>query len=177
MRVYPRVCGEATPRQCLVSISMGLSPRVRGSRPGCPGTLTRRGSIPACAGKPGHAIAKIAGAGVYPRVCGEASCLNPTSGHIRGLSPRVRGSLPRRIGHSARGGSIPACAGKPWRLDLIPRRWWVYPRVCGEAFTSCPLIQRELGLSPRVRGSLDSDGGAWRGRGSIPACAGKPVIL
>ena len=34
---------------------------------------------------------------------------------------------------SGKGGSIPACAGKPYRRPALPSMDRVYPRVCGEA--------------------------------------------
>ncbi len=50
-----------------------------------------------------------------------------------GLSPRVRGSLVTLVDAEPFGGSIPACAGKPYVIVPVLRTWWVYPRVCGEA--------------------------------------------
>ena len=50
--VYPRVCG-GTERRVILKVSQpGLSPRVRGHRFQFGDTLSRRGSIPACAGAP-----------------------------------------------------------------------------------------------------------------------------
>ena len=53
-RVYPRVCG-GTPAGFYTQRPVpGLSPRVRGNRPGGPATRPDAGSIPACAGEPGR---------------------------------------------------------------------------------------------------------------------------
>ena len=50
----------------------------------------------------------------------------------------------------------------------------VYPRVCGgTAFVDLYTI-REVRLSPRVRGNRWRATEDWRGRRSIPACAGEP---
>ncbi len=54
------------------------------------------------------------------------------------------------------------------------RRWWVYPRVYGEASRHSSAHERTSGLSPRVRGSRNRpDPRSLPGR-SIPACTGKP---
>ena len=114
--------------------------------------------------------------GVYPRVCGEASigCVCPHVG--QGLSPRVRGSLHWLRLSARRAGSIPACAGKPWRSRSSPSGQWVYPRVCGEAIIIPNTTFEAKGLSPRVRGSPALPTAAIAALGSIPACAGKPKI-
>ena len=154
----------------------GLSPRVRGSRPLSGVAAVDVGSIPACAGEPVLAYATPGTSGVYPRVCGGAPtrCSQET---IRGgLSPRVRGS-PHALqpGDDPRG-SIPACAGEPPRAAARRRSEGVYPRVCGGAPTRCSQETIRGGLSPRVRGSRPLSGVAAVDVGSIPACAGEPVL-
>ena len=134
-RVYPRVCGGA-----------------RGARrTGLPWVR----SIPACAGEPPPAARHRRGHGVYPRVCGGAVGRHSPPPKRWGLSPRVRGSLPRRPRVEVGPGSIPACAGEPTRSRPCggPRR--VYPRVCGGS--------RSDAVSHRSP------------PGSIPACAGEPA--
>ena len=160
----------------------GLSPRVRGSpvlvdKPG-----ERLRSIPACAGEPAGPILCRVSRRVYPRVCGGAAheTVVPQMERTRGLSPRVRGSLPPPIladspcawGLSPRvrgslqdstdttfrrgfSGLSPRVRGSPLRRRCLrmPHRW-VYPRVCGGA-----ILSRRLRLV---------------GLGSIPACAGEP---
>ena len=72
-------------------------------------------------------------------------------------------------------GSIPACAGEPTGLPILPVRPGVYPRVCGG--TGYCRFRRTIGagLSPRVRGNhLPFHGCLLHGR-SIPACAGEPI--
>ena len=130
----------------------GLSPRVRGSLHDderCP--IRHGGSIPACAGEPMRALTTKARCRVYPRVCGGAT--SRWWRNVRGLSPRVRGSLLRT---------------GPQFVDSLR----VYPRVCGGA----AFLQRhskDVGVYPRVCG------GAWalalEWLGSIPACAGEPL--
>ena len=172
--VYPRVCGEATYATRADMELRGLSPRVRGSPSLVNPEVAVAGSIPACAGKPPAACSRSDRPRVYPRVCGEAAPAGPAEYWKAGLSPRVRGSRPRRRRRRPEG-SIPACAGKPrawyWRRHASR----VYPRVCGEAAVLVRKGAHGAGLSPRVRGSPQ---GRLDGRpepGSIPACAGKPI--
>ena len=70
-RVDPRVCGETTPTHACGGSIEGRSPRVRGNHASDLGRDPRRGSIPACAGKPFFEHIRQAIRGVDPRVCGE----------------------------------------------------------------------------------------------------------
>ena len=174
-RVHPRVCGEAPANTALWPALGGPSPRVRGSpkRPDALGYFHR--SIPACAGKPADESRAERRLRVHPRVCGEAHRHVTWRDNAWGPSPRVRGSRNNGICREPGAGSIPACAGKPWRG--ASRRDWlrVHPRVCGEACV--PLAERctEKGPSPRVRGSHEEPSVRCIESGSIPACAGKPL--
>ena len=112
-RVYPRVCGEARRDVREVDAVKGLSPRVRGSRPGGWRDQSAAGSIPACAGKPDVVKDQQAAVTVYPRVCGEALVERLGDRLPVGLSPRVRGSRCAAAYALFLAGSIPACAGKP----------------------------------------------------------------
>ena len=93
-----------------------------------------------------------------------------------GLSPRVRGNPAAAISASVVIGSIPACAGEPGRQSGAPRRRMVYPRVCGGTIR-CPSDRPSTaGLSPRVRGNRRDQPPPPALAGSIPACAGEPVV-
>ncbi len=72
-------------------------------------------------------------------------------------------------------GSIPACAGEPSSGFYVAFRLGVYPRVCGGTPIIQPVLFRDAGLSPRVRGNRRSGGGGRGREGSIPACAGEPT--
>ena len=50
-KVYPRVCGGSTLYAATPPLNKGLSPRVRGKRPGAAGARGKVWSIPACAGE------------------------------------------------------------------------------------------------------------------------------
>ncbi len=113
VRVDPRVRGEANPNTRTRCRCTGRSPRARGSHLYRRHAKRRRGSIPACAGKPeqrGRAGVRL---GVDPRVRGEAQYKYQYPYGDAGRSPRARGSrLLRQLGRHRRR-SIPACAGKP----------------------------------------------------------------
>ena len=140
--VYPRVCGGTFIYYLSVRSNEGLSPRVRGNRKGIMDSVKWAGSIPACAGEPGHKMFRKFLTAVYPRVCGGTCWFD--------------GFLPYQVG------SIPACAGEPSRL--IPNWMYhgVYPRVCGGTLKWCASGDADKGLSPRVRGNLPVSTGRMR---------------
>ena len=111
--VYPRACGGTRNLLRRSRRWLGLSPRVRGNRPGHRLRRHRHGSIPARAGEPVVLQPRPDHGWVYPRACGGTPMIrcHPTS--VRGLSPRVRGNRPHRPRAQLRQGSIPARAGEP----------------------------------------------------------------
>ena len=168
-------------RDMILARDRGPSPRVRGNPVRRDYPDVAEGSIPACAGKPGDDTTGTAIAGVHPRVCGETQGEPVEYAERPGPSPRVRGN-PGREHESVRAvGSIPACAGKPWRCGR-PAGWRrVHPRVCGET-RARPTgarrpSRRPSGPSPRVRGNRRPAAQTRGCPGSIPACAGKPRTL
>ena len=72
--------------------------------------------------------------------------------------------------------SIPACAGSPCRRSDLRREYEVYPRVCGVTRRKRHYTAPAWGLSPRVRGHRQRAAILRRSGGSIPACAGSPMI-
>ena len=111
--VYPRVCGGTTYGTVVVFDMYGLSPRVRGNHRIANESNVARRSIPACAGEPAPASATPEVDQVYPRVCGGTRDFALDIDDGDGLSPRVRGNLPRALPVVVPDGSIPACAGEP----------------------------------------------------------------
>ena len=175
-RVYPRVCGGTFHAGLNPGGSQGLSPRVRGN-PGRPGSAVPASrSIPACAGEPrAYYIFRIS-VKVYPRVCGGTARYARIARQNRGLSPRVRGNLRRTNALLERVRSIPACAGEPSGGGGRGASGKVYPRVCGGTANAGSPIAGCRGLSPRVRGNRRIHTARLRRRGSIPACAGEPMV-
>ena len=173
---YPRVCGGTADRMPSACLTRGLSPRVRGNHvSGKPVELVL-GSIPACAGEPVLHAKPSAFERVYPRVCGGTSASAPTASVRPGLSPRVRGNLGIGVCGDLPNGSIPACAGEPPSDSSTERVKRVYPRVCGGTVNVELLETVEEGLSPRVRGNPSHSVVRVDRRGSIPACAGEPLL-
>ena len=134
----------------------GLSPRVRGNQLAKSYGRDKRGSIPACTGKPHPSRERPSRSMVYPRVYGEIDARDRRALPAGGLSPRVRGNLPLGVCRILQRRSIPACTGKPPSLRSAGDSSRVYPRVYGE--TQAPCVMR------RCQGEA----------GSIPACTGKP---
>ena len=176
-RVYPRVCGGTGHIQADSTDKQGLSPRVRGNLRGWQRAAGADRSIPACAGEPSASDKSCDMVSVYPRVCGGTRHTAPHHAPAAGLSPRVRGN--RRRGQGGRGGdgSIPACAGEPARRKICIPAAGVYPRVCGGTALQNGGNLFRIGLSPRVRGNPNPANPATSGPGSIPACAGEPLLV
>ena len=174
--VYPRVCGATTANAYRTAAVQGLSPRVRGNLSLAEPQTSHRRSIPACAGQPAPRRQLEGSLRVYPRVCGATRSKSCGDLPWSGLSPRVRGN---RDDHSSTYGhlrSIPACAGQPAASKPRKDVRKVYPRVCG-ATEYRPVVALPLsGLSPRVRGNQIPDLLAAGQVGSIPACAGQPLV-
>ena len=171
----------------------GSSPRVRGTQERRARDDRPEGIIPACAGNTNGSRSPTPPDRDHPRVCGEhhPPLASPLDG--RGSSPRVRGTPDHAPGPSRIHGIIPACAGNTRRIggkrhDMAgiipacagnttparPAPNWTrdHPRVCGEHEDKTEQAWRNLGSSPRVRGTpcaaelVDGSGGI------IPACAG-----
>ena len=131
--VYPRVCGGTAKAIPEAHPMRGLSPRVRGE-PELHRPHRRRPRV-------------------YPRVCGGTATYSRRRLVCLGLSPRVRGNPSCPPHWTARGRSIPACAGEPrcGRFAQLQRQ--VYPRVCGGTTAGRYRPDEPAGLSPRVRGN------------------------
>ena len=150
--VYPRVCGGNARSQITSKSRGGLSPRVRGKRPGRGDVAGQQRSIPACAGETWPRGAYQIPREVYPRVCGGNLQPLALAGNDEGLSPRVRGKRVISLHPPYFHGSIPACAGETLFQGQTWRIAKVYPRVCGGNFYNSAMDAPQNGLSPRVRG-------------------------
>ena len=112
-RVYPRACGGTESPAPHLRKTIGLSPRVRGNRAGCPLPVPNPRSIPARAGEPVTAVIPMILSRVYPRACGGTRHASNASEASSGLSPRVRGNPHRGQFFRSHQRSIPARAGEP----------------------------------------------------------------
>ena len=173
--VYPRACGGTSLSLCSLSLSSGLSPRLRGN-PALPVRWSGPpGSIPAPAGEPQAAPVGTHRTGVYPRACGGTRDRTILCTPVKGLSPRLRGNPGyRTIGYGHRG-SIPAPAGEPYSPPKTEALGRVYPRACGGTRVKRSAKRSAKGLSPRLRGNLGKARRRIGNFGSIPAPAGEPT--
>ena len=168
------MCGGTVPPRRPVLPACGLSPRVRGNRPGRGHVVVPDRSIPACAGEPTRRSRTRIPKTVYPRVCG-GTAESVGAGVIDGgLSPRVRGNHQVAGGVKRNERSIPACAGEPASNGQAKSAPTVYPRVCGGTYQAYQEFAHFRGLSPRVRGNRARQGRHSHFSRSIPACAGEP---
>ena len=153
-------------------MSVGSSPRVRGTlHAGQHGPRPVR-FIPACAGNITNPQRKASPPTVHPRVCGEHDAQQDLELFVHGSSPRVRGTCPRGIPPRGRHRFIPACAGNIDKSIRTMTRLAVHPRVCGEHFRNVLNQDRTSGSSPRVRGTWQQPIGIVPPLRFIPACAG-----
>ena len=129
---HPRVCGEKITPLLFLALASGSPPRVRGKEDTAGSLDAVRGITPACAGKSGAPVGRLAVVRDHPRVCGEKRVATSATGTGTGSPPRVRGKVPKRSAPAGAAGITPACAGKRiWFLDnsILARD---HPRVCGE---------------------------------------------
>ena len=173
-QVYPRVCGGTDSSARALMRRAGLSPRLRGNQRGIwpPGPLD--GSIPASAGEPTFGTCKTTPYGVYPRVCGGTEVVRGEYPDGGGLSPRLRGNLNTARASRSWSRSIPASAGEPSPPAGSGAAPWVYPRVCGGTTMHQAQSLARTGLSPRLRGNLQTLVDTRVPKRSIPASAGEP---
>ena len=112
---HPRVCGEHAAEYMANALSMGSSPRMRGTHRGRSGQRHCKGIIPAYAGNTKGIGVMSSSSRDHPRVCGEH--LGHDNGAVgeRGSSPRMRGTLGRQRLARPDLGIIPAYAGNTLR--------------------------------------------------------------
>src|SRR5690606_31806835 len=90
---------------------------------------------------------------VYPRGCGERF-RDPLPWQCpAGLSPRMRGTAKPQPRRTTRVRFIPADAGNGPPSAPNPAHPTVYPRGCGERNARHIAAIRQIGLSPRMRGT------------------------
>ena len=150
------MCGEHFRQLADPNLSLGSSPRVRGTRRRRRIGSKGQGIIPACAGNTCIPPSPAPAVGDHPRVCGE---------HV--------------VGHGCSfclAGIIPACAGNT-RLSISTSRICRdHPRVCGEHASLDVDGLSAVGSSPRVRGTPCGSEDAHCTVGIIPACAGNTTF-
>ena len=114
----------------------------------------------------------------HPRVCGEHNDdTTPDYGDV-GSSPRMRGTLGRRVVGLCLVGIIPAYAGNTTARNASTKAKRDHPRVCGEHSRRGSAGLSFGGSSPRMRGTPFVVIAVTVWRGIIPAYAGNtlPVL-
>ncbi len=171
---HPRVGGETPISKTLSRAVAGPSPRGRGNRGIMASPSRGIGAIPAWAGKPGGRNVFPPQAPGHPRVGGETEGYKKTAKQMRGPSPRGRGNPKTATRSVARGGAIPAWAGKPFMVGGKTPEGGGHPRVGGETLSRLVHAHFHDGPSPRGRGNPGVVAAVAGRRGAIPAWAGKP---
>ena len=156
-RDHPRVCGEHASCSRTSSLTLGSSPRVRGTHLQQHEGIQRAGIIPACAGNTPKSTRNSRMCRDHPRVCGEHTVYRSFTSRLTGSSPRVRGTLDVPSRSSVSSGIIPACAGNTCRTACCGSSCRDHPRVCGEHYAGYKGNMKTTGSSPRVRGTQGRD--------------------
>ena len=154
------------------AVSWGSSPRMRGTLVVIVAGVGFSGIIPAYAGNTSHASAACSRRWDHPRVCGEHALLHALMNHVRGSSPRMRGTLSPPVFLRVRPGIIPAYAGNTISSGSSSIGSGDHPRVCGEHAAGGDEFGEEPGSSPRMRGTLPGCPRRSPRPGIIPAYAG-----
>ena len=166
------MCGEHETHPVTVAMTLGSSPRVRGTHDVELAVVDKRGIIPACAGNTPCDRGGDSRRRDHPRVCGEHSGTQYRIHASAGSSPRVRGTRDYIQFSKNFTGIIPACAGNTPPTGRATAQRRDHPRVCGEHCCSIVRTSGIRGSSPRVRGTRDNPRRALRTHRIIPACAG-----
>ncbi len=172
---YPRGCGGTSGYSGIIATFVGLSPRVRGNPTDVPIQICGGRPIPAGAGEPAPWRRWSRMPTAYPRGCGGTRVQLRRGLCSSGLSPRVRGNLPKVGAEIILLGPIPAGAGEPHRDMVMTDDHWAYPRGCGGTDEIHEVASHSDGLSPRVRGNQRLGLGNTGLLRPIPAGAGEPV--
>ena len=171
-RDHPRVCGEHQNVRFSDDWDGGSSPRMRGTLRRAFRKFRRLGIIPAYAGNTQPVSPCRQCNRDHPRVCGEHDPLVPSVCDVLGSSPRMRGTLGRRVVGLCLVGIIPAYAGNTTARNASTKAKRDHPRVCGEHRPEHHIVPVLRGSSPRMRGTLQPHAGKVGKRGIIPAYAG-----
>ena len=174
-RDHPRVCGEHPSSELITIMSIGSSPRMRGTLAAERAVKRRYGIIPAYAGNTGLGLERLDSDRDHPRVCGEHVPGVWTCRGYWGSSPRMRGTPPLMRPARIPRGIIPAYAGNTGEWTQQAYVVGDHPRVCGEH--QCKKTERHLawGSSPRMRGTPKSKTDNAKKNGIIPAYAGNTI--
>ena len=172
-RAHPRSRGENLTGAEDQLVSLGSSPLTRGKRAAQVLGLPLDGLIPAHAGKTAQPHCRTRRPGAHPRSRGENTAVTQHDHGHAGSSPLTRGKLGDAGARTLLTGLIPAHAGKTHRRVRWRRARWAHPRSRGENSIMPVGMGVFRGSSPLTRGKHRKSSHRCRGRGLIPAHAGK----
>ena len=172
-QAHPRSRGENRPRTAVLPARCGSSPLTRGKRLQLQAPRSRKGLIPAHAGKTLFVVDVHVGPGAHPRSRGENLTTPGGIQQTRGSSPLTRGKLPVPPDPVPDQRLIPAHAGKtrPERGRRGPQT--AHPRSRGENLSADETPPPPAGSSPLTRGKRSPGLPSSSRAGLIPAHAGK----
>ena len=150
---HPRVCGEHGDNNEESIEDLGSSPRMRGTPYRQPVLAHGAGIIPAYAGNTRLQRYQHERCRDHPRVCGEHMASQLKFALCSGSSPRMRGTPGEVQNVCAERGIIPAYAGNTIAVIFSKIEVRDHPRVCGEHASNVSDSSRNLGSSPRMRGT------------------------
>ena len=173
---HPRSRGENGVSHEIGCGVAGSSPLTRGKRRLGRGWVQHAGLIPAHAGKTQHPQFTAESRGAHPRSRGENKPRPSPSVPLRGSSPLTRGKRPLRDRDRAKGGLIPAHAGKTSAPRSRSGTGGAHPRSRGENCDGLHEGDDLGGSSPLTRGKRCFCGARRVIAGLIPAHAGKTLV-
>ena len=153
LRDHPRMRGEHSTTDMIVSGLTGSSPHARGARIPVMDRPQPYGIIPACAGSTPARRSTPATTRDHPRMRGEHYEQLVGGIDTLGSSPHARGALEGRHRQAPRGGIIPACAGSTRFSDRGDCLAGDHPRMRGEHGVPFSSLLMLKGSSPHARGA------------------------
>ncbi len=152
-RDHPRACGEhvTVPQDAI--LTAGSSPRLRGTLVAYADFAAEHGIIPALAGNTCRPATRRHRSWDHPRACGEHRDRRPLLEHVRGSSPRLRGTRRYSLAGRLQHGIIPALAGNTCSPANHAGASRDHPRACGEHYCFRGAWEPYQGSSPRLRGT------------------------
>ncbi len=175
--VHPRGRGEHERSLTDALMRGGSSPRARGTLSRGAFLCPPRRFIPAGAGNTAMSSRSIPASTVHPRGRGEHAAICVAKGLRPGSSPRARGTRAPAASRADRERFIPAGAGNTPAGTVGPGAGAVHPRGRGEHCLYGLARFREIGSSPRARGTQGHRGAELRPGRFIPAGAGNTSTI
>ena len=174
--VHPRARGERMNFWASFKVSVGSSPRARGTDPVRIAAPQMRRFIPARAGNGVRPARAGPPAPVHPRARGERIGSASVQMLSVGSSPRARGTGTDAVSPWPAWRFIPARAGNGEAFPNRPVGEPVHPRARGERAPRRAVHEGRIGSSPRARGTGRRRRRRHRRRRFIPARAGNGSV-